>query len=351
MDSITQVALGAAVGVATMRHHAVPWKAAVWGALLGTLPDLDALIPQGNAILDMTRHRAESHSLVYLSLLSPLAGLLAARLHGGGTSWRRWWLASWLVLVTHPLLDLMTVYGTRLLLPFTATPFAVGSIFIIDPLYTLPLLAGLLLALRGRGLARWRWNVAGLALSSAYLAWSVIAQAHVTRIAEMSLREAAVPHDRLLVTPAPFNTLLWRLVAVGPDHYHEAHRSLFDDGNRIVWTTHERCRSLIERHADHPGIREIAGFSRGFYRLESDDGRLLVTDLRMGQEPFYFFRFDVGGTAPGAGATRAGWDVPSPAGQRPPIGAGLTWLWQRLKGDPAPLVLPSAARTAERRCE
>ena len=48
----------------------------------------------------------------------------------------------WLALVTHPLLDAMTVYGTQLALPFSDHPFGVGSIFIIDPLYTLPLLAG-----------------------------------------------------------------------------------------------------------------------------------------------------------------------------------------------------------------
>jgi inner membrane protein len=349
LDSVTQFALGAAVGVAAMRHRTVPWKAAVWGGLLGTLPDLDALIPQGNAILDMTRHRAESHSLFYLSLLSPLLAGIAARLDGGRRSWPRWWLATWLALVTHPLLDLMTVYGTRLLLPFSATPLAVGSIFIIDPLYTLPLLAGLLLSLRDRGEARWRWNAAGLALSTAYLAWSMLAQAQVTRAAEASLREAELAYDRLLVTPAPFNTVLWRLVAVGPDHYHEAYRSLFDKDEKIGWTTHDRCGALIARHFDHPGIREIADFSRGFHRLESADGRLFVTDLRMGQEPFYFFRFDVGGAMPDARPTRAGWDVPTPAGQRPPIGAGLAWLWQRLKGEPAP---PLAATTpGSHRCD
>ncbi len=38
----------------------------------------------------------------------------------------------WLALVTHPLLDAMTVYGTQLALPFTNHPYGVGSVFIID---------------------------------------------------------------------------------------------------------------------------------------------------------------------------------------------------------------------------
>ena len=83
----------------------------------------------------------------------PLAAGIA-RLHGEWAQWRRWWLAMALALVTHPLLDAMTVYGTQLLLPFTHTPYAVGSVFIIDPLYTLPLLLGVLLALLGLTLGR-----------------------------------------------------------------------------------------------------------------------------------------------------------------------------------------------------
>jgi inner membrane protein len=94
----------------------------------------------------MVLHRAETHALFYLLLAAGAAGWLIARLHGETALWRRWWLAMWLVLVTHPLLDAMTVYGTQLLLPFTDNAFGVGSVFIIDPAYTLPLLVGVVLS-------------------------------------------------------------------------------------------------------------------------------------------------------------------------------------------------------------
>ncbi len=83
-------------------------------------------------------------------------------LHGEGAPWRRWWLALWLALVTHPLLDRSRSTARRLALPFSDRPFGVGSIFIIDPLYTLPLLVGRCGAActhRGRGAAG---NAAGL---------------------------------------------------------------------------------------------------------------------------------------------------------------------------------------------
>jgi inner membrane protein len=112
----------------------------------------------------MVRHRAESHSLLLLTLASPLLAWTVSRihrnaraaathsaLHGSTTQmpmffW--WWLALWLVLFTHPLLDTMTIYGTQLLQPFTDHPFGVGSVFIIDPLYTVPLTVGVVAALR-----------------------------------------------------------------------------------------------------------------------------------------------------------------------------------------------------------
>lgn len=142
MDSVTQVALGASLGVAVMGRRTAVWKAALWGGVAGLLPDLDVLIDHGDAVLNMVRHRAESHSLFYLTLLSLPMAWGVARLHGERALLMRWWLALWLALFTHPLLDLMTVYGTQVLQPFSEEAFGLGSIFIIDPLYSLPLYAG-----------------------------------------------------------------------------------------------------------------------------------------------------------------------------------------------------------------
>ncbi|MEY3520684.1 MAG: hypothetical protein RLZZ177_1399, partial [Pseudomonadota bacterium] len=61
MDSLSQLALGAAVSVAVMGRRTAVWKSALWGAVAGTLPDLDVLIDQGDVIRNMVLHRAESH--------------------------------------------------------------------------------------------------------------------------------------------------------------------------------------------------------------------------------------------------------------------------------------------------
>jgi inner membrane protein len=330
MDSLSQLALGAAVGVAVMGRRTALWKAALWGGVCGTLPDLDAFIDHGDPVSNMTLHRADSHALFWLSLASPLLAAGIARVQGEWSQWRRWWLAVWLALVTHPLLDWMTVYGTQLARPFSTEPFAVGSIFIIDPLYTLPLLVGVLAALR-RGDARGlRWNQAGLLASTAYLGWSVVAQQQVTAIAEAAARQQGLVAERMLVTPTPFNTVLWRVVVVTRDAHHEGFYSLLDAAPVIKFDRFDLGAPLHASLAGLPAYARMAWFSRGFYKLSARDGELLITDLRMGQEPNYIFSFAL---AKAVGARAEPLPVPRSVGRRPTdIGAALSWVWQRAGG-------------------
>lgn len=330
MDSITQAALGAAVGVAVMGRRTAIWKSAAWGALAGTIPDLDVLIDHGDPVRNMVMHRAESHSLFWLSVLSVPLAALVARVSREWSIRRRWWLAIWLALITHPLLDAMTVYGTRLGLPFTDHPFAVGSMFIIDPLYTLPLIAGVLVAL-ARGSPR--ACAAGLAVSTAYLAWSVTIQNYVERVARDSLAAQGIAAERVLVTPSAFNTIAWRVVAVGAEHYFEGFYSLLDRAARVQFDRFDRGMTMAEGLRGLDGFERIAAFSRGFYALRHDGRRLVIADLRMGQEPTYTFAFAI---AEHASPLRP-LAPPESAGRRPSIERLLPWLWRRIGGDPTPL--------------
>lgn len=329
MDSLTQVALGSAVGVAVMGRRTAVWKAALWGAIGGTLPDLDAFINHGDAILNMTRHRAESHALFVLTLAAPVLAWIVSRVHREAALFKRWWLAMWLVLITHPLLDTLTVYGTQLLQPFSDYPFGVGSVFIIDLAYTVPLIVGVIAALRLKSARGLKWNKAGLVLSTLYLAWSVGAQQHATQVARASLQAEGIAVEALLVTPTPFNTVLWRLVATTPTQYREGFYSLLDDSPRIEWKVHERGADLIAQHRDEPYLARMAAFTHGFYSASAADGHLFVTDLRMGQEPHYTFRFDLGTDA----ARANGGHRPTLEGSRPDLGAALPGLWRRILGE------------------
>ena len=330
MDSLSQIALGSAVAIGVMGRRTAVRKSAAWGAVAGTLPDLDVVIDHGDALLNMVLHRGESHALLYLTLFAPLMAWGVARLHCEAALFRRWWLALWLVLVTHPLLDAMTVYGTQLLLPFTRHPYGVGSVFIIDPAYTLPLIAGVLVALRGREGGRGlRWNLAGLALSTAYLGWSVLAQGHAEQLARASLQAQGLAAQRLLVTPLPLQTLLWRVVAMPDDpndpQFREAVVSVFDGARPVDWTAHPRGSALMAQHGQAAPVARLTAFAHGFVKLAvTPDGQLRITDLRMGQEPTYVFNFDLG-PLDAVGSVPA-----TQVSARPAIGPTLRWMWQRL---------------------
>lgn len=325
MDSVSQLALGAAVSVAVMGRHTPIGRAALWGAVCGTLPDLDALIDHGDPVLNMTLHRGATHALFWLALASPLIALAIAGLHGELDRLKRWWLAVSLALLTHPLIDVMTVYGTRLALPFTDEPYGVGSIFIIDPLYTLPLLVGVALAVWRRD--RLRWNVVGLTLSTLYLGWGVIAQAQVRDAAQQALAAQGLAADRVLVTPTAFNSVLWRVVAIEDGRYHEGYRSLLDGDAAMAFRSFPRRPDFHAALATHDPVARIASFSHGFFEMQEQDGRVRIADLRMGQAPYFYFTFAVAERSP-TGL------IPRPAraeGSRPPLGPSLRWLLRRVR--------------------
>jgi inner membrane protein len=326
VDSVSQLALGASIGIAVMGRRTAVWKAALWGGIAGTLPDLDVLVDHGDAVLNMVLHRGHSHSLLWTSIAGALLGACAARVHGQWAIWRRWSLAIWLAMATHPLLDAITVYGTQLLQPFTDEAYGVGSIFIIDPLYTLPLLASVMLALRRPVAYGLKWNLRLLAFSSIYLAWSMVAQAWAQSQVQRVLSTQGIQAQALLVTPAPLNTLLWRAVVVQGDHYLEGYYSLFDAGRPVRWTVHPRGSDLMQIQAHHPHVQRMLRFTDGMVRLRIENGNLWLTDLRMGQQGAYVFDFDLGpplapGQTPPAAVQHS---------QRPPVQESLQWLWARM---------------------
>ncbi len=329
MDSVSQFVLGSAVTAATLGPRVPAARAVVWGGLLATLPDLDILIDHGDAIQNMTRHRAESHALFWMTLLAPLPAAGIAALHRERHLFRRWWLAVWIAWITHALLDALTIYGTQLWLPFDDRPVALGSLFVVDPLYTLPLLVGTVALVVGRGHPRSRrWNTAGLVLSTAYAACTLLAQQHVRGVAARSLREAGVAAEHVVVSPAPFQALVWRVVAVAGDRGYEGYRSLLDDTDTMRFEPFDRGSGLLAALADDPSVERLRWFSGGMVKATRRGVDVLVTDLRMGAEPDYVFTFVV--ASADANGRFESVARPGRLPFRADAARGLAWLWRRI---------------------
>ena len=326
MDSVTQAALGACVTAACVpREHRR--KALLAGAMLGTLPDLDVLIDYGDAVSNFTFHRGFSHSLFVLPGAA-LALWLALRRWWAPVreSPRRWLLAILLALLTHPLLDAHTAYGTQLLWPLQPPPVSWATLFIIDPLYTLPLLAGCLAI--GVWTARPGAHTvlaAGLALSTAYLGWSWVAKTIVEQHAREALAGRGLAEAPMFSVPTPFNTLLWRVVVLTDEGHLEGLDSLLIDEGAMAFTPYPSDRAALGEAAGLWAVQRLHWFADGFIQAEVSSGQLVVSDLRMGQGPKFVFRHAV------AVRGDAGWDEIRPQQLRTLFTAEeIEAVWQRL---------------------
>ena len=335
MDSLTQIVLGAGVGAAVLGPRIGPRKAAVIGGVLGTLPDLDVLFPFDDPIDSFTLHRGASHAFFVQAMVTPIFGEALVRLFEGlrDQRWRSY-LAVFLIFVTHAIVDALTIYGTRVFWPFLPDPVGSGSIFIIDPLYTLPLLFVVIWAL-------WRssWSprfgkalAAALVVSTAYLGWGLAAQQVVQNRAHRLLAEAGIQPDRLLATPTPFNTLFWKVIAIEDARYFNLYVPVFGGREQITAYVHPRGTGRVGCIADLEALAKLAAFSDGFYRLDEQAGEIRVSDLRMGMTPNYVFSFAV--------AERSGEGMqPIPPERRRDARSAegdLDWLIANLSGEPAP---------------
>ena len=300
MDSVTQFTLGAAIGVAALSPTLGVRKAAVIGGALGTLPDLDVLVPFDDPIDTFTLHRGPSHSFYLHALFAVPIGEGLRRLFTGLRALARWQVYAVVLAVfwSHALIDLITVYGTRVLWPLPPDAFGVGSMFIIDPIFTLPMLVLTIWAVIGMG-----WNARArratwgtLTFTAAYLGWSMLAQQWASQRALTALADAPPPRE-VLALATPFNTGFWRVIALYDDRYLNVYVPLFGGPEDIVVHAHPRTAAVC---LDDATDRDrLVAFADGYVRTDVENGELVVSDLRMGLTGGYVFRFaiaDVDGT-------------------------------------------------------
>lgn len=241
MEPITQGLLGAAVAQAGWRRR-LGRSALFWGALVALLPDLDVIfVGLHRGWGEFLYHRGTSHSLWFGCVLGPALGWAIWRGRGRGEPISAWvWLCI-AALVTHPLLDAFTPYGTQLFAPFDRMRVAWQGVAIIDPAYSAVLAVAVIVGARRRTSAQTARVVAwgALALSTAYLLFGVwLGHRAADRIAQ-DLRAAGTPADIVRVYPTFLQSFLRRVVARGPDGIRVGLHTPFGDG-RAYWEGHFR---------------------------------------------------------------------------------------------------------------
>ena len=285
MDSLTQIVLGAAVGEAVLGRK-VGNKAMLYGAIAGTIPDLDALA--GNftdTITAIEVHRGFTHSILFSVLAAPVFGYLISRIERkSGVGWKEWsWLMFW-GLFTHPILDSFTTWGTQLFWPLDIR-LAFKNIFVIDPLYTIPFLVFLIMAMRQKktSFKRKKYNKLGLLISSAYLVLSLIFKGIAYNNFVDSLERQGIFYERIETRPTPFNTILWTANVEVEDAYLIGYYSLLDNDDIIRFEAVPKNHHYLGSLKTDKNIQRLIEISKGWFTISEKEGFLYFNDLRFGK--------------------------------------------------------------------
>lgn len=283
MDSLTQIILGAAVGNAVVGRK-IGNRAIVYGAIAGTIPDLDILsIFFTDPITAVEVHRGFTHSILFALLASFLFGYLLYFIEKKNkvTYEEGYWLFFW-GFFTHALLDMFTTWGTRLLWPFDYS-LAFKSIFVIDPLYTLPFTYFVIRSMREKVNMdkRMYFNRMGFYVSSSYLFITLTLKAFAFYNFTDALYHQGIRYTEMSVKPTVMNTILWNGIVETKDSFLIGEYS-FLDHSPITFQEFPKNRLLIKSLENHPLIIRLVKISEGYYTFSEKNEEIYFNDLRFG---------------------------------------------------------------------
>ena len=288
MDSITQIVLGAACGEAVLGKK-LGNKALLYGALGGTIPDLDVFLGDflfSNEIQSMAFHRGIMHSIFFAVFTSFILGYLfyfiySRKYINNYISQIEWIRLFFLSLFTHSLLDCFTAYGTQIFSPFSNYRVAFNNISVVDPLYTVPFLISLILLMFFKRSTKLRSRLLkfGFIVSSFYMILTLINKYNVNHVFKSSL--ADVEYIRFRSQPTIFNNILWYGIIETESDYQYAFYSILDsDKKNIKWRKISKNHELLSFSDDN--IQTLIWFSDGFYSFSTteDKNKFIYRDLR-----------------------------------------------------------------------
>lgn len=254
--------------------------------MAGTFADLDVLAnPLIDEVIQLTWHRGYSHSILINLVAAPLLAWLMHRLYQVRTQFKEWLIFMLIALQASIWLDAFTVYGTQLLQPFSDYPFGFNSISIVDPLFTVPLLIAVIIALLLRRENRTRRLLTGIALTfcAVYLGATLGFKTHINAVAEEAFAKQGITVERYMTAPTIFNSVLWRIMGEVEDGYWVGYHSLLDEHDELTFAFVTRNDSLLASVRGSRAYNVLMWFSQGWYSVHQVDSRLMFSDIRFGE--------------------------------------------------------------------
>ncbi len=235
MDIVTHLFLGAAVAQLPLRSK-IPasskigqsWqKRALIGSTAAIFPDIDYVLFFWQPLEFLAYwHRAATHSLLLAPLWAWLLSLVWRRLIADNQSRS---IFFWLCLagvLSHTVIDSLTVFGTQWFAPFNNFPIAWDLLFVVDGYFTLSIFVSLLMLIWWRK-GQYRFFCFSIPLSYLLMVLMFKQQAYQ----QLSLYRAADYNDKraVVLLPQPFSPLYWQVIEPGAGGFNQAYLRLAND--------------------------------------------------------------------------------------------------------------------------
>lgn len=287
MDSLTQIVLGASVGE-VVAGKKLGNKALLWGAIAGTIPDLDVLAnPFLDTVQQLSFHRSITHSFLFAFVMSPILGWLLHRFSKtNNTTLKQWTLLFFFGFTTHALLDACTTWGTQLFWPFSNYGVAFYNIFVIDPLYTVPFLIFTMAAAfyHRQSPIRSKLNFTGLSISSLYLLLTFGFKTQANTVFVRSFAQQDISYQEYNSKPTPLNTIFWSVTAKADSGFYNGFYSLADDRRNVALVYEPQQKELLAPYLESAKTKRLLEITKGYYTIsQAPDKGIYMNDLRFGK--------------------------------------------------------------------
>lgn len=200
------------------------------GFAAAAFPDLDLALRLIDTLTYLNWHQGPTHSLILLPLWAWLLAWLFSWLARGRYAWKLFYLPACLGIAIHIAGDVITSYGLMLLAPFSTQRFSLPLVFVIDPWFSLIIIAGLM--------ASWRYSrqripaILALTVLCGYVVFLSTLHRQAIEIATRHAGAQAMPYAHISVLPQPLSPFHWKIIIRHDDNYHLAHVNLRQSGSQ-----------------------------------------------------------------------------------------------------------------------
>lgn len=116
------------------------------------------------------------------------------------------------------------------------------------------------------------------------LLYAIFNKALVKEQVQKSLLAEHIASKDVMITPTPFNTWLWYIVAATDSGYVIGYRSVFDSDSLLIpFTYYPKNGQLLQTVDKTIDIQLLLRFANNYYTVEHSHGLLVFNVLRFGQ--------------------------------------------------------------------